>query len=1097
MGTSAPIPALLRAVLRASSVISLAVVASITLASCGAHNAQQPDALGQAPGDEQGLAAGLPALSDLPQPRRDAAMLGPGWTPIAPADASHKILTNGCTGTPTRQLVITGGATTGYAIFAVQGFDGDAYPTSIRTTLDAADGPYYVGFSDYVSGRWRIAGPFTNSAEVQIPGLNSYSSPTAYTNPSGVFYFVLLVGGTDTITLNLLEVGTFGGTLGPAAPMSLFGDSGASGIMLTWNHSPDYHRPDFAGYLVQRAPLLSGDFAALNTDPIREAHYLDDAGLVAGEGYRYRLAALDSAGNMSAWADNQFTYDPTANLPPVPVVKMQDGPLYAPANVLFDLSDSFDPEGDAITGYDITFGGILPPPVSFAGPTYTATLQPGCYSITIIAHTAGGDGQTTRTLKVYPRWDSTSFLVRDPDPDGYRRMREMRGYKDPVSGQLSLYGQDGTYPGYARWFVPDPPASDPTMLPCYEEVVDYNGEPIAVNGTVMIPVAFHSNLFVAIYESTQPAWADVDNRTGDAPIAMVADPAGHVWTLWSAMPAAQMDLKIASFLPGGNAYTVAANITHLRGLDAVYNPAKDAIEVVYADTDSTEWIRWSPLSNDVVVSGSLAGFSSDRIDLELCPDTGLPLVAFYDGMAQKWHTRSMDSLDDWTPDQFVDNSVNNRQWGDLAFAPDGSTPEMFFGTVAPQAYLYEYTGGVWNRRNTVSYSSDSGYGVALLPGASGRQMLVADALADEKDVLAQLNEDGSDSVLWSIPGGDGQGLELHSAAANDGLHVGWKAFVTDTGRHFQSLDGETWNDMGSSSGDVFDLDLAATTDGELYASSYDSGAGLTRMMWWDGTDFQSRFTFPGQLNYRPFFAAFNPSSINWFSYEPGTMTMHHVIGNEIGGYADFPGVLNDFPVWDGVANILAFRPSVFAEAGNAAIDESPIGLYAIDNSSDVVQPDFDAIANSLLSAPEDFLNSPFARGRVLGTASYLSNTTGLIAAAYWGAFGDAFWPVRYVAQFPHTPELSELPWNTDLFGTDLRRTVSVKDAHGFTAVALLASFDGSDTYCEWSNFGDWEQLPLPAIPHMSGPELLVGRDGRWHIIYKDYRTDQIRCVNSR
>ena len=37
------------------------------------------------------------------------------------------------------------------------------------------------------------------------------------------------------------------------------------------------------------------------------------------------------------------------------------------------------------------------------------------------------------------------------------------------------------------------------------------------------------------------------------------------------------------------------------------------------------------------------------------------------------------------------------------------------------------------------------------------------------------------------------------------------------------------------------------------------------------------------------------TAINWFSYEPGTTTMHHVIGDEIGGYADHPNVLTTSP----------------------------------------------------------------------------------------------------------------------------------------------------------------------------------------------------------
>ena len=90
--------------------------------------------------------------------------------------------------------------------------------------------------------------------------------------------------------------------------------------------------------------------------------------------------------------------------------------------------------------------------------------------------------------------------------------------------------------------------------------------------------------------------------------------------------------------------------------------------------------------------------------------------------------------------------------------------------------------------------------------------------------------------------------------------------------------------------------------------------------------------------------------------------------------------------------------------------------------------------------------------------------------------------------------LTELPMQADPTVMDGRRTVSTCMAYGVTAVTLLASIDGKDAYFEWSNYGEWEKLSLPPnMRKMGGPELLIGRDGRWHIIYKNYETDQIFC----
>ena len=52
-------------------------------------------------------------------------------------------------------------------------------------------------------------------------------------------------------------------------------------------------------------------------------------------------------------------------------------------------------------------------------------------------------------------------------------------------------------------------------------------------------------------------------------------------------------------------------------------------------------------------------------------------------------------------------------------------------------------------------------------------------------------------------------------------------------------------------------------------------------------------------------------------------------------------------------------------------------------------------------------------------------------------------------------------------------------------------------FFEWSNFGDWEQLPLPQGMHDDSlHELVIGPDGRWHIIYRDYVNDDLRIIST-
>ena len=71
-------------------------------------------------------------------------------------------------------------------------------------------------------------------------------------------------------------------------------------------------------------------------------------------------------------------------------------------------------------------------------------------------------------------------------------------------------------------------------------------------------------------------------------------------------------------------------------------------------------------------------------------------------------------------------------------------------------------------------------------------------------------------------------------------------------------------------------------------------------------------------------------------------------------------------------------------------------------------------------------------------------------------------------------------------------------ASSATAVALVCDLSGHDQYMEWSNYGNWERLPLPgpdanygSEQHMNQAEIFCGMDGRWHMVYRDYDTDAI------
>jgi hypothetical protein len=86
--------------------------------------------------------------------------------------------------------------------------------------------------------------------------------------------------------------------------------------------------------------------------------------------------------------------------------------------------------------------------------------------------------------------------------------------------------------------------------------------------------------------------------------------------------------------------------------------------------------------------------------------------------------------------------------------------------------------------------------------------------------------------------------------------------------------------------------------------------------------------------------------------------------------------------------------------------------------------------------------------------------------------------------------------------TDTTHTADTAALWGLGLAAILSDYHGREVYFEWSNFGEFEPLELPAVLRpengtwMSSPTLLTGTDGRMHIIYHDLGSDEIRCLST-
>ena len=177
-------------------------------------------------------------------------------------------------------------------------------------------------------------------------------------------------------------------------------------------------------------------------------------------------------------------------------------------------------------------------------------------------------------------------------------------------------------------------------------------------------------------------------------------------------------------------------------------------------------------------------------------------------------------------------------------------------------------------------------------------------------------------------------------------------------------------------------------------------------------------------------------------------------------------------------------------AGGITPDEGVIGFLEHDGGT------FEPYKDSIFTYPLNCLMAAETRGKTLDTALYIGPEYSQRYEVCWASHDESFNPFRLEMTYPLFGEEQYTTLHSDIYPLhyDMRRTVSSVTAWGPTAVGLISNLGGTQVIFEWSNFGDWEVLPLPdGLDYMTMPELVVGYDGRWHLIYRNYRTDQIMC----
>jgi hypothetical protein len=1071
--------------------VSLLLLLSLVAAGCGGSAAPAPLPEAGLPG---GPAAGLPGLSKLPQPQRTLSTLGPGYFDLA---LDELVDSSGVTGDAI-SITLDGGTATAYALFGLAGFDGDNGPTSARVTASAVSSEYYVAFSDYTGGTWSIVGPYTGSAEVDMPNSDDYTNPSAYTSELGACYLAILTGPGDSTTLTKVELGVQGGEQAPLPPIDFTASGAAPDFYVQWAQSPDYHDPDFSGYILQRAPALAGDYIDLGPGVITASYLLDPTAL-DDVLYRYRICAVDVSGNRSVWRSIVDGPQVGALPDPLLVLDLPHGPLYGPVTVDFDFSGSSDPAGEGIASYAIDFA-IAPAPVSSVTPQFSVLLQPGCYVINAKVECTGPPLRDTTqryTLMVYPQWEAAPVVVREPvAPSMFdtRRLQWATGTINPAAQRLTYCGIDMAATSIAFWSAPaDSPASlQMTRLPLYQFPTGAADAMDAGSQTYFTYTA-GDNLIFAYFDGSTAGQIVSEVSPSSGKVAAATD-GTHLWGFFDNFDGFVTNLDVQT-MPDGVRWTAVSGMGNITAIDALYNPDTAMVDVVYSGPASTEWVRLNMVTQTVDDSANIDAVPANDIDLELDPATGRPILLYAHSLRSRF--TALDGTNTWSAPVLVDNSVNNYWPADL-ITDDGVRYAYFRTGPAGQAVLYKEDAGVWAAANTVAFSANSAIDIALLPqtGQPDRA-LVLDMAETRVTHLAQLHDDGTDTEVWSLPAADGQGTELHAADGLDGLHAVWRSFGTNTLRHALSIDGgASWSDPGDIGISKLNPDIAADDTGNVYLSIWN--AGNAELYWWDGATFNLKQSFPCDSNNRPFFSSQLGNPTGWCAYENATTTMHYVEADEP-TYTDNPQVMSTSPIWEGVANYTGIDQLWFGCCGGATAADGFV-CWSMEGASEVAP-----IYEPLFSGSLDLFSTPLTGGRTFGSVTYYGVSGIEAPQRMFTTRARLLNPIAYTSPFFGSPEMEEIHLGRDyslftldsIYNEEMRNTVACAMGWSVTGIVYLCSGDGSRNYFAWSSFGDWQELPLPeGIDHQSMPQLVVGMDGRWHILYLNWLTGQLMCIST-
>ncbi len=1044
--------------------------------------------------------AALPSIQSLQSSPRAISVTGPGYQTIEPQEYIDAI---NFADIPDGKLANNNLPPFAWAVYGLDSYPGDSFPTDLKVTMDTTDQEYWVAFADFAEQRWIFNGPFNASAQVELPFAGKSAGLRDYVSADGRSLFMISVQPDQAVVLSGLELGVDGGA-GAPSPVLPSADSGELGVVLTWQHSLSWHDADFAGYIVERAPLLSGSYVELNASPSGDMTFYDSTGDL-GVTYRYRVATLDTSGNRAysnTVTGGRFAGNDT---PPVLRVKFDKGPFEGTSPVYFDFSESFDPDGTPISEYRVNWPGLAAPFTSPA-PGFSVDLPPGCILLQLSVVSNALSTTLNFEVKVRPHWEDTPITVVQPQAGSSMRLDHARlAYLDGGT-QIALIGYDSVSAALSVYSGVPGEALSVDRVYCFGEPEEIE-KPVLHKGNLIIPVVFNGTLLNFAWTPEGGVTAADTNASCSAVSynrGSVVSDGSICYAVTSDETAGLHDIVLSRLLENSQtSVSMFGALVAVDSVSAVYNPGANAIDVVYSDTVSTEWFRWSLDSNTLVDSANISPSPSVCVDIELNPATGEPALGYIYNSAVRY--REYDGAS-WTAEETLDNSVTNYAPFDLLFAHGKRYCMMDVDT--GYGALYEYDGGPgWVQRNTPPELDPTGYSSSILAGPGADEVLAAGEDNNGGCFLLRLKPADAGDLLENWDPRLVTAYQLRGAGGSDGLHI---TFLDSTGKpyHYKGANNGTgWTSEDPGFLFATSVDIGSQKDGEVYLSFNNADFGASRRLeFWDpGTEMlvNQANVAAGSPSQAPCIGwSPSESELGWFYFDDVTGNLvSNSINQNLGLSMNTQNIGTD-AIWNAAASredperILLLRGG--ANPWDGKFDSNKPGTADVAGVYDM----------AIVGAPPlDLVTNDEVRGRGFDGAVTLSRFyLGPVFSTYLPSdhYALAQGPFLGSATFDSSPfneaQVTITDFDNDLqilFRRDPRKTVSVMEAQCLTGVELTSSLGGGKNTIRWSNFGDWESLPVPPVlRNCNRPELLCGSDGEWHIVYLDWETGAIKCLST-